>query len=286
MAIDYDRLMALDIPDVEQSYTKRDTMLYALGLGIGADPMDADQLKFVYEDGLKAVPTWGVMLAYAGFWIRELDTGIDWVKVVHGEQNVVLHRPLPVEGTVIGKTSIVDIYDKGEGKGAIVLSRRDVFNKATGDHLASMDNMSFCRGDGGFGGTAVAPAPPPPIPDRAPDEVVSIATLPQAALIYRLSGDYNPLHADPAVAAKAGFARPILHGLATYGIACRAVVATCCDHDSDRLHSIGARFSSPVYPGETIRTEIWREDGDAVQFRARVAERDVVVLQNGRARLW
>jgi acyl dehydratase len=284
MAIDYDRLMKLEIPDVEQSFTRRDTMLYALGLGFGADPMDAAQLKFVYEDGLQAVPTWGVMLAYAGFWIRELDTGIDWVKVVHGEQDVVLHRPLPVEGTVIGKTRVVDIYDKGEGKGAIVLSRRDVYDKATGDHLASMDNMSFCRGDGGFGGTSIAPPPPPPIPDRAPDAVVSLKTLPQAALIYRLSGDYNPLHADPAIAAKAGFPRPILHGLATYGVACHAVLQACCDYDPARLGAIGVRFSSPVFPGETIVTEIYR-DGDAVQFRSRVAERDVIVLQNGRARL-
>ena len=284
MTIDYDRLMRLEIPDVEQCYTRRDTMLYALGLGFGAEPTDQRQLGFVYEDGLRAVPTYGVMLAYAGFWIRELDTGIDWVKVVHGEQDVAVHKSLPVEATVVGQTRIVEIYDKGEGKGAIVHSRREIYDKASGDHLVSTDNMTFCRGDGGFGGTAVAPPPPAPIPDREPDAVVRLATLPQAALIYRLSGDYNPLHADPAIAARAGFERPILHGLASYGVACHAVLQACCDYDPDRLRSIGVRFSAPVYPGETICTEIYRE-GDSVQFRSTVEERGVTVLQHGRARL-
>lgn len=282
MTIDYDRLMSLPIPDVEQSYTRRDTMLYALGLGLGQDPLDPRQLRFVYEDGLRMVPTQAVMLGYPGFWIRDLDTGIDWIKVVHGEQDLTIHRDLPVEGRVVGQSRVTSVIDKGANKGAVVVVRREVFDMATGDHLASMDAMTFCRGDGGFGGPTAPSQPPPSLPDRAPDAVISLPTLPQAALIYRLSGDYNPLHADPDVAGRAGYARPILHGLATYGVACHAVLQAVCGYDPARLRSIGARFSSPVFPGETITADIF-VDGDTVAFRALVVERDVIVLQHGRA---
>lgn len=279
MAIDYDRLMGLQIPDVEQSFTRRDTIIYALGLGFGPN-----QLRFVYEDGLCAVPTFAVVLATPGFWQRDLDTGIDHARVVHGEQHLTLHRPLPVEGTVIGRMKIVEVVDKGEGKGAIILSRRSIFDKSTGDHLATTDNVSFCRGDGGFGGPPRELPRPRSLPDRAPDHIVNLSTLPQAALIYRLSGDYNPLHADPAVAARAGFPRPILHGLASFGIACHAVLQACCGYDPARLETIGTRFSAPVFPGETIRVEIFA-DGRDLAFRAIAAERDVIVLQNGHARI-
>jgi acyl dehydratase len=284
MTINYDRLMRLQIPDVEQTYTRKDTMLYALGLGFGGNPLDLAELQFVYEAGLKAVPTYGAMLAYAGFWLRDLDTGVEWMKVVHGEQEVRILRPLPVEGTVTGVTKIVEVIDKGPGMGAIVWSRRDVYDKARGEHLASMDNMTFCRGDGGFGGPVTAQPPPSPIPEREPDLSVDLAILPQQALIYRLSGDYNPLHADPATATRAGFPRPIFHGLGTYGMACRALLKACCSYDPNRLAMIGVRFSSPVYPGETLRTEIFM-DGQQIAFRTRAVERNVVVLRNGRARL-
>ena len=284
MAINYARLMALKIPEVEQTYTQRDTMLYALGLGFGADPIDERQLRFVYEAGLHAVPTFGVMLAYPGFWVRDLETGIDWVKVLHGEQDITVHRPIPVAATVVGQTRVVDIIDKGQGRGAIVISRREVYDKATGDHLVSLDAMTFCRGDGGFGGPSRPAVPAPAMPERTPDSIVSLSTLPQAALIYRLSGDLNPLHADPKIAASAGFARPILHGLATFGVACHAILRACCEYQPARLRSIGVRFTAPVYPGETVQTEIYRTGTD-IMFRARVLERDVVVLQNGRASL-
>ena len=163
---------------------------------------------------------------------------------------------------------------------AIVVSRREISDADTGALLVSTDNMTFCRGDGGFGGPAASSAKPAALPERTPDAIVTLPTLPQAALIYRLSGDHNPLHADPAVATKAGFARPILHGLATYGVACHAVLQAVCGYDPARLRSIGVRFSAPVYPGETIRTEIWHEEGGAA-FRARVVERDKVVVSNG-----
>ncbi|HEX7127508.1 MAG TPA: MaoC/PaaZ C-terminal domain-containing protein [Thermodesulfobacteriota bacterium] len=284
MAIDYERLLALRIPDAEHRYTERDTILYALGVGLGHDPVDEAQLAFVYEPGLRVLPTMATILGYPGFWMRDLDTGIDWVRVVHGEQGLVLHRPLPASGTVVGKTRVVDVVDKGPGKGALVYAERKVYEPASGELLATLTQTTVCRGDGGFGGPPRPTRRPHPIPERAPDLACDLPTSPQAALLYRLSGDLNPLHADPAVARRAGFPRPILHGLATYGVAGHALLRTVCGYDTGRLVAMDARFSAPVFPGETIRTEIWR-DGARVSFRARVVERDVVVLDNGRAEL-
>lgn len=281
MAIDYKKLMAWPFPDLEHTYTARDTILYALGLGCGSDPTDAQDLRFVYEEGLLALPTLAVVLGYPGFWLKDSETGVDWRKVLHGEQGLVLHAPLPAEGTIIGRTRIIEIFDKGD-KGSLMLSERDVIDKASGKVLATLSATAVLRGDGNFGGPAGPVPPPHALPDREPDACLDLPTLPQAALIYRLSGDYNPLHADPRVAASAGFKRPILHGLCTYGVAARAVLKLCCDNDPAALARFDVRFSAPVYPGETIKTEIWR-DGGRISFRARVVERDVVVLNNGLA---
>jgi acyl dehydratase len=281
MPIDYQRLKNLAIPEVEQVYTAKDTILYALGLGFGADPVDAHQLKFVYEDGLKALPTMPVVLAplaRAG-----VDLGINRTLVVHGEQGLTLHKPVPASGTVIGRTYLDEIVDKGAGKGALLYFRREVLNKETGEPIASITSTTFARGDGGFGGPAGPAKPIHELPARAPDLSCDIATLPQAALIYRLSGDYNPLHADPGFAKAGGFPRPILHGLCTYGVAGHALLRLLCDYDPTRLKRMDVRFSAPVYPGETIRTEIWREGGGRFGFRCRVVERDVVATNNGLA---
>ncbi|MCG2634491.1 MAG: MaoC family dehydratase N-terminal domain-containing protein [Gammaproteobacteria bacterium] len=284
MAINYEKLLAWSFEDVEQTYSKRDTMLYALGLGFGADPCDREQLKFVFENGLQALPSMAVVLGYPGFWISHPDTGVDATRLVHGEQSVAWHQPLPVEGTVVGRTSVREVIDKGEGKGALVLTQREVFDKASGDKLCTQQSTTFCRADGGFGGPS-GPAPKPHVlPQTEPDLHVDFAILPQAALIYRLSGDYNPLHADPQLAEKAGFRQPILHGLCTFGMAGHAILKSCCGYQTDRLKSLQVRFSAPVYPGETLRTEIWRQ-GSECSFRARVLERDLVVLNNGRAEL-
>lgn len=282
MPIDYHKLKSWPFPDLEHTYTAKDTILYALGLGGGSDPMDEADLKFVYEDGLAALPTMAVVLGYPGFWVKDPATGVDWKKVLHGEQGVILHQPLPASGTVIGRTRVDEIVDKGADKGALMLSTRKVFDKTSGDLLATLTSTSFMRGDGGFGGPAGPTPEPHALPARAPDLSVDLATLPQAALIYRLSGDYNPLHADPKIAVSAGFKQPILHGLCTFGVAGRAILKACCGNDPARLRSIKVRFSAPVYPGETIRTEIWR-DGATVSYRARVVERDTVVLNNGLA---
>jgi acyl dehydratase len=283
MPINRDALVNHTFEDIEHTYTARDTMLYALGLGLGADPMDKSQLRFVYEDKLAALPTMAVVLGYPGFWLQEPQFGADWKKVLHGEQGVTLFKPLPAHGTVVGRHRVTEVFDKGAGKGAIMLSGRDVFDKASGELLCRLTSTTFMRGDGGFGGPQGSAPPPHPVPDRAPDEVCSLATLPQAALIYRLSGDYNPLHADPDVATAGGFERPILHGLCTFGVVGHALLKTIGKYDPVSLKHIQVRFSAPVYPGETIVTEIWRESGGVVSFRAKVKERDILVINNGRA---
>jgi acyl dehydratase len=282
MTIVYEKLLALKIPDVEQSYGPKDCMLYALGVGLGLDPLDEEQLAFVYEKKLKVLPTMAVVLGYPGFWAKELETGIDWVKLVAGEYALELHQPLPTRGTLMGRTRVVEIVDKGAGKGAIVYSERVVSDKASGAPIATISQTTFCRGDGGFGGPSREQRPVHPLPERAPDLVCDFPTRPEMALIYRLSADPNPLHVDPAVAKAAGFPRPILHGLGTFGVAGHAILKTQCSYDPARLAGIAGRFSAPVFPGETIRTEMWR-DGAVVGFRCKVVERDMIVINNGRA---
>ena len=282
MAIDYDKLKNWPFKPVEQSYTTRDSILYALGLGLGADPLDAGDLKYTFEEaeGFAALPFMAVVLGTPGFWVRDPESGIDWKKVLHGEQGMELFGPVPAEGTVIAQNRVAEIIDKGEGKGALLYIEREITDKATGAKIAKLTSTTFARGDGGFGGPTGPVKTVHELPDRAPDATVDTPVLPQAALIYRLSGDPNPLHASPEVAAAAGFKAPILHGLCSFGIAGVAVLRTFCDNDPARLKSFGLRFSSPVYPGETIRTEMWR-DGQTVSFRAVIGDR--VVLNNGYA---
>jgi len=282
--IDYDKLMNLRIPEVRASYNFKDSILYALGIGLGYDSLDERQLVYVYEKNQQIFPTTPVVLGSPGFWMRDLDTGIDWTKIVHGEQTLRIHAPMPVSGNLVAQSRVVDIIDKGAGKGAILYSARELHDADTGVHYATVGNVSFCRGDGGFGGPQKSQPKAPPVPERAPDYAVDLPTRPEQALIYRLSSDMNPLHAEPEFARKAGFDKPILHGLATYGTCAHAVVAAALDYDGARLKSFDARFSSIVFPGETIRTEIWLED-DVVRFQAKVVERDALVLSNGRAEI-
>jgi len=279
MPLDYDKIKNWNFPEIEQAYTAKDAILYALGVGYGHDPMDEAQLQFVYEKNLRTAPTLPVVLGHPGFWMMNPETGIDWVKIVHGEQALRIHRSFPVSGTIIGRTRVRAIVDKGKDKGALVYQERSIVEKASGEALATLEHVTFCRGDGGIGKSDPAPPPPPAVPEGTPDAICDLPTMPQAALIYRLCADPNPLHADPAVAKAAGFPRPILHGLCTYGVAGHAVLKTFCGYDPARLTGLSVRFSSPVFPGETIRTEMWRR-GDTVVFRSRVLDRNVVVLNN------
>jgi acyl dehydratase len=283
MAIDYQKLKSWPFQEIVQPYTAKDCILYALGLGLGADPLDRNQLRFVYEDNLQMLPTMPVVLASPGFWLRDPGTGVEWKTVLHGEQGLTIHRPLPAAATVVGTTRIEEIIDKGSGKGALIYTRRELRDQHSGELLCSLSSTSFCRSEGGFGGPSGPTRPPHELPARAFDLSCDLPTLPQAALIYRLSGDYNPLHADPGVAAAAGFRQPILHGLCSYGVAGHALLKMLCGYDATRLRRMDARFSAPVYPGETIRTECWHEGRGRASFRARVVERDVVVLNNGLA---
>jgi acyl dehydratase len=282
MTIVYDKLMGLEIEPAEQAYEAKDCMLYALGVGLGHDPINEDELAFVYEKNLKVLPTMATVIGHNGSLVRDRNTGINWVMVVNGEQGFTLHRPLTGQGAVVGHTRIVEVIDKGVGKGALLLTERKINDKASGDLIATVTQTIFCRGDGGFGGPPRQTPPPHPLPTRAPDAVCDFGTRPEAALVYRLSGDYNPLHAEPAVARAAGFDRPILHGLGTFGVSGHALLRTICGYDPARLISFSCRFSAPVFPGETIRTEMWR-DGAVVSFRARVVERDVIAINHGRA---
>ncbi len=284
MPLDHDKLRSLDIPPVEQTYGPKDCILYALGLGLGQDPVDEDELAFVYEKNLKVLPTYALVQGYEPYWLRRPDLGITWTHTLHGEQGLRLHRPVAPQGTVVGQTRIVDVIDKGAQRGALVYSERTITDKASGALLATLTQTTFCRADGGFGGPERRQPPPHAIPERPPDLVCELATRPETALIYRLSGDLNPLHAEPAFARAGGFDRPILHGLATFGIAGRALLKAVCGYDPARMTALAGRFSAPVFPGETVRTEIWR-DGGVISFRARVTGRNVLAIDNGRAEI-
>lgn len=284
MPIDYEKLLNWHIPEVAQTYTQRDTMLYALGVGAASRAEDTHELKFVYEAQLQALPMMAVTLGYPGLWMSDPATGIDWKRMLHGEQGLEIFRPLPTHGSVIGRTSVSEIWDRGEGKGAIVRAKRDVIDAQSGELLCRLSITSFLRGDGGFGGPANSNSTPHQLPQRPADIVTRRATNHRTALIYRLSGDYNPLHVDPELAKAAGFPQPILHGLCTFGVTGLALIASCCPDDASRLSAMKARFTAPVFPGETIETEIWTEE-NGVSFRSRVVERDLVVLDNGSARV-
>ena len=249
---------------------------------LGAHPTDERELAFVYEKGLKTLPSMAVVLAAPSGWTADPTTGITRSMLVQGEQEFILHSPLPVAVTGRGDTRITHVVDKGEGKGALIYLERKLVDDASGKLLATLYSTTFCRADGGFGGTAVSPRAPHPIAATAPDMMEDMPTFAHSALLYRLCSDYNSLHADPARARAGKYPRPILHGLCSYGVAAHAIIKACCDYDPARLRGVAARFSAPVFPGETISVEIWR-DGDTVSFQAWVRARQAKVLDNGRA---
>ena len=282
MSLERQRLLDWEFKDTEQTILARDVILYALGLGAGANPLDERELRFVYEENLQTLPTMATVLCSPGFsWYQDPRTGIDWKRMLHGEQSIEIHSPLPTSGVIVGRTQVVEVVDRGAAKGALMTVQRTLTNKASGARLATVTAVMVLRGNGGFGGPPGPISTPHVMPDREADLSITTATLPQAALIYRLSGDLNPLHADPKIASAAGFASPILHGLCTFGIVGRAVIEGACDSDPARLRAMRARFTSPTYPGETIRTDIWL--GETISFRATVVGRDVIVLNNGSA---
>jgi len=273
LPLDYERLLAVNIPS-RQTLTRRRCAFYALAVGVGQEPLDEAQLAFVDPArDLVALPSMASVLAYPGNWLADPGYGADFTQALNGEASIELHRALPVEAQLLGVTRVTSVVDRGAGRGALVYSERNVADAATGARIATIHATTFLRGDGGFGGPDGPAKPPHALPAHAADRTVDLATRPEQALFYRFNGDDNPLHVDPRAAAQAGYTRPILHGLATFGVVCHALVRTLCGYDPRRMRAFEARFSAPVFPGETIRTAIW-SDGS---FQARVAERDVVV---------
>jgi acyl dehydratase len=283
MPLDYDKLIKTRL-ESRQAYTRKDTILYALGVGVGQqDPVDLNELKYVYERDLVALPTLAVTLAAGTMLLADPEFGVNYRMLLHGEQALLSHKPLPVEGTVVSHATVDEIYDKGASKGAIMYMTRKLYDEASGDLLVTMGSVTFLRGDGGFGGKSEGQPKPRAVPiDRKVDLQAALPGFPSQALIYRLTGDYNPLHVDPDAARIAGFDRPILHGLGAYGMAGRALTKVLCGDDPARFRRLDLRFTSPVYPGEPLRLDIWNiAPGDA-SFRLIASDRDVVVEDFGR----
>jgi acyl dehydratase len=275
--------MARSVDDVPFNYTDADAMLYALAVGMGRDPMNERELPYVYEQGkpLQTMPTLATVLVPDMF---PPDLGWDYSQVLHSEQRLQLFRPLPPAAELLINKRVVDAFDRGPNRGALIILEAE--GRLATDDTVLFTNTStiVARGDGGFGGPDGKGLPPHRPPRREPDLSCDLETRLDQALLYRLTGDRNPLHADPAVAAGAGFDRPILHGLCTFGIACKAVLQTICDYDYTLIEGFEARFSAPVIPGDTITTDMW-QDGDVISFTCRVKDRDALVLRNGKCTL-
>jgi len=281
VALNYDRLMALKRTGDRFSYTDRETMLYAIGIGMSRDPYDENELAYTFERAkLKTVASMATVLQRVPLL---KDCGFDYSKVVHGEQRLTLHRPLEPEDEIVVDSRVLSAFDKGPGKGAVINSEMAVRSAKDNTPLYTLISTTFARGDGGFGGPNGAGLEPHRIPERKPDLTAAAETRIDQALLYRLNGDRNPLHAQPEFAKMAGFPEPILHGLCSYGIAARAVLELLCGNDPRRLKRFDLRFASPVFPGETIRTEVWLEAPGRAAFRARVVERDQLILNSGLA---
>jgi acyl dehydratase len=284
MPLNYDKLMSMKLEPAKARYSKKDAMLYALGLGVGATaPFDASELKYVYERDLVALPTLAVTLAAGAMALSDPKFGVNYRLLLHAEQSLWMHKPLPAEGMVRSESTIDEIYDKGANKGAIMYATRKLYDDASGDLLVTLGSVTFLRGDGGFGGKSEGAPRPRPVPgDRPADLTSSLPSSLNQALIYRLSGDYNPLHSDPDVARSAGFDRPILHGLCAYGMVGRALIKLLCNDEPARLRRLDLRFTNPVFPGEPLRLDLWKLTRGDASFRLVASDRNVVVEDFGR----
>jgi acyl dehydratase len=280
MPLNIDNLRQWTFPPIETVLDDRDVMFYALSIGLGRDALDEHDLRFVYEKDLKVFPTMPLVVGHPGHWMADPATGITRTMVVHGAQRLWTYAELPIGQPLVTTNKLTDILDKGE-KGAVIIILRETFDKQSGTLLARGESHVFCRADGGFGGASGPANEFPALPERAPDLSVDIPTASNMALFYRLNNDRNPLHAEPAYAKKAGFSRPILHGLATFGVAAVAIAKAFPDK---RLSFIETRFSKPVLPGETVTIDLWNEPED-LAFRARIVARDAIVLDRGKANL-
>ena len=280
MALNYDKVLATTHNDIKRVYGDTETMLYAQSIGFGRDPVDRKELAYVYEQGrsLQTVPTLASAIVPDMF---PPDLGWDYGQVLHVEQRLQLYRPMPPAADLRLDKRVVDVFDRGAKHGAMFLFEVEGRLAKDDTVLFTLGATVLARGDGGFGGPSGTGPAPHRAPRREPDLSCDTPTRSDQALLFRLNGDRNPLHADPDAAAAAGFSIPILHGLCTYGIACRAILKTICDYDHTLIEAFDARFSLPVMPGDTITTDMW-QDGNVVSFQCSVKERDAVVLRNGK----
>ena len=283
MPLEYDKLLSTVELDLPFAYTDADAMLYALAIGMGRDPVDTRELPYVYEQGepLRTVPTLATVLVPDMF---PKGLGWDYSQILHSEQRLTLYRPLPPAAELKINKRVVDAFDRGPKLGALVLLEAEGRLASDDTVLFTMGCTIVARGDGDFGGPRGKGIPPHRVPRREPDLSCDIGTRSNQALLYRLTGDRNPLHADPARARVVGYDRPILHGLCTFGVACKAILQTICDYDYTLIEQFDARFSAPVMPGDTITTDMW-QDGNVVSFSCTVKERDELVLRNGKCTL-
>ncbi|MCB4767141.1 MaoC family dehydratase N-terminal domain-containing protein [Ancylobacter sp. Lp-2] len=280
-------LMDFPIPEGRGVASARDAMLYALSVGYGREPLDAEHLRRTQENGLVPTPTLANILAHPGPWMK--DAGVDWQRLVHSEHRLTLHRPVPFDTPLVSRSRMVSVVDRGPGKGMFATFERTIAVLAEDDRpdaalVATILQTNACRGDGGCGSAGTPLAPLPPVPERAPDALLSLAVAGDAALLYRLNGDRNPLHSDPAYALQAGFLRPILHGLCSFGLAGYAIGRLMGAPGLADVSAIAARFTGVVYPGDTLEVAVWQA-GNELHFRVRVPARDVTVLDHGTARL-
>lgn len=281
MPIDYPAVLNLKTEATPYSWSDREVMLYALGIGMGSDPLNEKELQFVNEafairKPLKVVPTFASVCVWGA---RPGVIDLNRVMVVDGERDITFHKPVPVAASVTADARVRGVYDKGKEKGAII-QNEVVVKDGEGDKIVTIVSSTFARGDGGFGGPSEGMLEPHQVPRRAPDTSIDIPIRPDQALLYRLSGDRNPLHSDPEFARRAGFLKPILHGMCTYGLTCRAVLQTYADYDPTAFHRHRVRFSAPVFPGEIITVTLWK-DGNSISFEAHVRERKVTIAKNG-----
>jgi acyl dehydratase len=283
MTIRYPDILELRTPPQRWKWDERDCILYALAMNMGCHPDDRRSLPFVYESDLRVLPTFPTVLA----WIAAptfAQLGADPVTALHGGQKIEIHEPVKVPLEVAVQGQVVDVFDKGPGRGAVIVTRHVISAAEDGRALATLTTTCFARGQGGCGGSPHRPPAPHPVPARRPDHIVDVSTRADHALLYRLTGDRNPVHCDPAVARAAGFERPILHGLCGFGLTARAILETYADLDPERMVSHEARFSAPVTPGQTLNVEMWR-DGEEVSFQARLQGTARIAIATGRCLL-
>lgn len=277
MPIDPAVAIGADLGETAFSWNSSDVLLYHLGLGAGTAATDPRELRYVLEDRLRVLPTFGVVApgirTFTPPALRFPGIEVDLRKVLHGTQSITLHGPIPPDGEAVARSRIADVLDKG--KAAVIIQETTV--SSAGTPLWTCSSSIFARGQGGFGGHR-GPSAEPVVPEREPDEVIETPTLPQQALLYRLCGDRNPLHADPEFAALAGFPRPILHGLCTYGIACKSVVDNLLAADVSRVSGVATKFAGVFFPGETLRIRVWTGEGRLVATASAVERDDAPVL--------